>query len=47
MTKMETCKKIFKNFDLIDFAVPIIDLLAPIKYSPNQNMITDIFYMSD
>ena len=24
------------NFDLIDFAVPIIDLLSPIKYSPHQ-----------
>ena len=24
-----------KNFNLIDFAVPIIDILCPVKYSPN------------
>jgi hypothetical protein len=28
--------KIYKNFNLIDFAVPIIDVVMPIKYSPAQ-----------
>jgi hypothetical protein len=26
--------KIYKDFNIIDFAVPIIDLFAPVKYSP-------------
>jgi len=34
---MKTLKQLrkLKNFNIIDFAVPIIDLICPIKYSPN------------
>lgn len=34
LKKLKDLKKL-KNFDLINFAIPIIDYLCPIKYSPN------------
>lgn len=32
------------NFDLVDFAVPIIDLILPVKYSPNGRYSNRIFF---
>lgn len=39
-------KKKMRNFNLIDFAVPIIDLLCPVKYSPNGKFDNKYFLIS-
>ena len=36
MNNLKNYKNLVTNFNLIDFAVPIIEFLLPIKYSPNQ-----------
>jgi len=44
---MKTLKELnkLKNFNLIRFAVPIIDYLCPIKYSPNQKYSNEYFFI--
>ena len=36
MNKLKKLIKYYKKYNFIDDVVPIIDLLSPIKYSPNQ-----------
>jgi len=43
MNNLKKFKKIYKNFDFVNFAVPIINLLAPIKYSPHQKYDNEYF----
>ena len=40
--KLKELKRL-KHFDFISFAVPLIDHLCPIKYSPNQKYDNEYF----